>query len=436
MMIMHDEKLALTAAACLHRNANAPDYDASWLRWDFQRRLLLGHSNWRYSAPEGPPSALRRMLATAYGVNIWYNLQQGAAERPTAWLFARAQRRRAARGEEPLDASSRRGAGLATEIKMRLFSAVGLCAVYLIWAVMAWIIFTYGSLVYRLMGDAAQAKFAHGWGVGLAISQATQCKDMLIVALQSAAVLTVLETLWLVGNRPWFEETLGARASSRGGSHDYPLASPAPCGASCRSRPRCALCALSTHRFCVRAGVHAGRAWHPVRAAHAHACCVLLNDRLMGAGADTRARACVRNTHALLFCGILRGRGAFACRALTPPLSVIEKFHIVAPRSFALLLLRALPAARPMARRSASWHRALEAAIDTLETRSGCEWLAFDNSRLTNVPPAELTAECLLKKANHLLLPPEARAHALLPRLAKRARGARRAAARHAHHAP
>jgi hypothetical protein len=75
-----------------------------------------------------------------------------------------------------------------------------------------------------------------------------------------------------------------------------------------------------------------------------------------------------------------------------------------------------------MARRSASWHRALEAAIDTLETRSGCEWLAFDNSRLTNVPPAELTPECLLKKANHLLLPPEARAHALLTRLAKRAR--------------
>jgi hypothetical protein len=138
------------------------------------------------------------MCATAYGVNIWYNVQQGLAERPTAWLFARAQRRRAARGQPVLDARSRLGAGLATQIKMSLFSAVGLGAVYLVWAVMAWIIFTYGSLVYRLMGDAAQAKFAHGWGVGLAISQATQCKDMLLIGLQSAAVLTVLETLWLV----------------------------------------------------------------------------------------------------------------------------------------------------------------------------------------------------------------------------------------------
>jgi hypothetical protein len=29
---------------------------------------------------------------------------------------------------------------------------------------------------------------------------------MVIVALQSALVLTVLETLWLVGNKPWLEE--------------------------------------------------------------------------------------------------------------------------------------------------------------------------------------------------------------------------------------
>ena len=60
------------------------------------------------------------------------------------------------------------------------------------------------------MGDQAQSKFAQGWGVGLAISQATQFKDMFIVALQSAAVLTILETLWLVGNKPWLEEHIGA----------------------------------------------------------------------------------------------------------------------------------------------------------------------------------------------------------------------------------
>jgi hypothetical protein len=61
------------------------------------------------------------------------------------------------------------------------------------------------------MGDEAQSKFANGWGVGLAIGQATQFKDMVIVALQSAAVLTVLETLWIVGNKPWLEEHIGAQ---------------------------------------------------------------------------------------------------------------------------------------------------------------------------------------------------------------------------------
>jgi hypothetical protein len=33
---------------------------------------------------------------------------------------------------------------------------------------------------------------------------------MLVIALQSALVLTVMETLWLVGNKPWLEEHIGA----------------------------------------------------------------------------------------------------------------------------------------------------------------------------------------------------------------------------------
>jgi hypothetical protein len=150
--------------------ANAPDYDPAWLRWDFQRRIMLGWPCWHYRGDK-PPGALRRRVATAWGVNIWYNLQQGLVERPVGWLYARCAARRARRGEPPLDPDSRLGAGLATQIKMESFSVVGLCAVYLIWAIMAWIIFTYGSLVYRLMGDAAQESFTRAWGVGLAISQ-------------------------------------------------------------------------------------------------------------------------------------------------------------------------------------------------------------------------------------------------------------------------
>ena len=159
-------------------NANAPDYDPAWLRWDFQRRMLLGRAEWRYSPPGDAkrPNALRRCTATTWGVNWHYNAQQYLIERPTAFFFRAAQRRRARRGLPELEPSDRLGAGLMTQIKMQLFCVLGVASTYLVWAIMSWIIFTYGSLVYRLMGDSAQQKFAEGWAVGLAISQATQFK--------------------------------------------------------------------------------------------------------------------------------------------------------------------------------------------------------------------------------------------------------------------
>jgi hypothetical protein len=51
------------------------------------------------------------------------------------------------------------------------------------------------------------------WHDVASVTQATQFKDMLLVALQSAAVLTVLETFWLVGNKAWLQEHIGARAT-------------------------------------------------------------------------------------------------------------------------------------------------------------------------------------------------------------------------------
>ena len=156
--------------------ANSPDYDPRWLRWDFKRRLLLGQSEWHYATGEAPRPAVARAAATTWCVNAWYNLQQGLAERPVAALFREAQCRRVRRGEAALSPASRLGAGLATQIKLEMFSVVAMACVYLVWAVIAWLIFTYGSLVYRLMGDQAQQKFARGWGVSLAISQATQFK--------------------------------------------------------------------------------------------------------------------------------------------------------------------------------------------------------------------------------------------------------------------
>ena len=63
-----------------------------------------------------------------------------------------------------------------------------------------------GELVYRLLGETTEDRFASSWGIGLAISQATQFQGMVMVAVQSAALLTVLESMWLMGNKPWLEE--------------------------------------------------------------------------------------------------------------------------------------------------------------------------------------------------------------------------------------
>ena len=107
-----------------------------------------------------PRSALKRRAATAWGVNIWYNLQQGLAEGPAAWLFARQQAARVARGDKALEPHSHLAAGALTQIKMRMFSVFGLCAVYVVWAVMAWLVFVY---VRRLCRADVAASCWHVW---------------------------------------------------------------------------------------------------------------------------------------------------------------------------------------------------------------------------------------------------------------------------------
>ena len=120
--------------------ANCPDYDPAWLHWDFQRRFLLGSIDWAYQGPT-PSSPLKRRFATAWLSNPWYNIQQALAERPTDWLLRRALRRRERRGEPPIAEGSVLAGSLATQLKMEMFKALGLGSVYIVWAIMAWLIF-------------------------------------------------------------------------------------------------------------------------------------------------------------------------------------------------------------------------------------------------------------------------------------------------------
>ena len=47
----------------------------------------------------------------------------------------------------------------------RMLTAFGLGGIYVTWTIFAWFIFTYGSLIYQLLGPAQQDDFARGWGV-------------------------------------------------------------------------------------------------------------------------------------------------------------------------------------------------------------------------------------------------------------------------------
>jgi hypothetical protein len=226
--------------------ANSADYTPAWLRWSARRTLTLGRQNWRYARPGGG-SFLRVGFATSWGVNWYYNALQMLVVRPQAWLTAADQRRRERRGEARLQGAA--AEARSKELQYAFFVALGIAATYVCWTIFAWVsisacharslvgavvrtvvqraqpsrhpastciltacfaclsqlIFAYGSLMYKLLGAAAQASFTKTWAIGVGISQATQFRDMIITAAQGLAVITVLDSLWLVGNGAWLE---------------------------------------------------------------------------------------------------------------------------------------------------------------------------------------------------------------------------------------
>ena len=60
--------------------------------------------------------------------------------------------------------STKRSA-MALRRSKRMLTAFGLGGIYVTWTLFAWFIFTYGSLIYQLLGPAQQNDFARGWGV-------------------------------------------------------------------------------------------------------------------------------------------------------------------------------------------------------------------------------------------------------------------------------
>ena len=91
-----------------------------------------------------------------------------------------------------------------------LYRRCGVGVVYVTWGVMAWVIFTYGKLIYDLIGPAEEAAFAREWGVAVGLDNAAQWQDVIQEAVSSTLKLLVLQRLRLIPAEKWLEESLDA----------------------------------------------------------------------------------------------------------------------------------------------------------------------------------------------------------------------------------
>ena len=221
-------------------DSEVPEALLTWAGW---RKLVFGfaaHRRWHY-ARDGQPRRYVRWWARSSGESVLEtgaNLARAAAATATCaeppWVL---EAREAEETEEPATeagtprgsvSSTVRSARRLTRYK-RAVTCVGLLATYCIWALFTWFIMvcsgcaaaaslhalltrrplrpqTYGSLIYRLMGPAAEDSFAKSWGISWGLNCATEWKQVLVEALKCAVVLTVLEWLCLTRNVSWLED--------------------------------------------------------------------------------------------------------------------------------------------------------------------------------------------------------------------------------------
>jgi hypothetical protein len=88
----------------------------------------------------------------------------------------------------------------------RRLTAMGIVGVYLVWTVFAWFIFTYGMLIYTLIGPSAEQGFTKSWGLSYGVGAAAEWQDIAKEAAKGVVVLAILESLVLTRPVSWLEE--------------------------------------------------------------------------------------------------------------------------------------------------------------------------------------------------------------------------------------
>ena len=144
--------------------------------------------------------------------------------------------------------STKRSA-MALRRSKRMLTAFGLGGIYVTWTIFAWFIFTYGSLIYQLLGPAQQNAYARGWGVSY---------GALCAALSGMRHAALVAHLLRVARRRHGRGGGVARHSEGGGEgHDHP----GHPGASSPHAPR----QLARGARCVRAAARLLQ-WISIRA--------------------------------------------------------------------------------------------------------------------------------------------------------------------------
>jgi hypothetical protein len=222
--------------------ANDSEAPESWLAWRGVARLLLGganaHRRWHWTGAAGPPSrfvAWRCRSADAPSVeiliNLWLLLKAWATGTQPPWVeeaeeAAAHSKAEAARGGGNDDgaqappsevSSSSSGASSSAELlaKKRAYTVLGLGAVAACWAIFVWFIFTYGMLIYRLLGSETEAAFARSWGVSYGFNALSEWREVAKEALKGALILVILESLYLTRNVHWLEVRAQMRCCRR-----------------------------------------------------------------------------------------------------------------------------------------------------------------------------------------------------------------------------
>ena len=149
-----------------NENSDMPEawVDEPTGKWKF----LLGkdcHNSWRLADPKQPVSDLVLWLVRYSS----YEPMFATFIRLLSWLKRKIRERLF--GKEPEAEEDDDGAGTsasaearAEAIQKRLYASLGLLGVYVCWTIFAWVIFTYGMLIYTTLGDKAQSEFAKTWG--------------------------------------------------------------------------------------------------------------------------------------------------------------------------------------------------------------------------------------------------------------------------------